>query len=317
MHDPRVVTLALCFAIAGLFGCSRGECEACGKDADCATGFACDGKLSVCKRPGRTMCETECASARDCAELGLCHSVSGSCAATTGEDCRGSAVCRSEGRCTQQSGQCVVASDDDCKNSAFCTTDGRCHHEAGRCVVASDADCKGAAVCTTDGRCRVVEGRCVVSTEGCRALANCKTAGHCSAVGDRCAASDDADCKQSRRCATHGDCKAQSGQCVASSNDDCSHALACTQHGACTAEAGICTGETWLTLRGEPNDCRSFSQCCDALMNGSGRGDHRDNLNACQAAWRTLKGRVGGEDCGAAKARILARAQRPLPDACL
>jgi hypothetical protein len=162
-----IVLLGFC----ALPGCSKGKCEACTKDADCAPGLTCHPQSRICKAPGNTAieCPGDCGVSKQCQEGGLCTFRNGKCVVATDEDCRRSEVCTGHGRCNRRDfgafGECVGVNPEDCRKSTFCRTLGQCKMDSRlrECRAASDDDCAKAETCTRDQKCKAKDGVCVGS----------------------------------------------------------------------------------------------------------------------------------------------------------
>jgi Cys-rich repeat protein len=155
--------------LAALSGCSKGKCEPCTQDSDCASGLVCHPEVKVCTARDKPSCPVECLKSKKCREDGLCTLKGNKC--VIGEDdCRQSAQCTDRGKCTRKDlgaiGMCVSISPEDCEKSTFCRTKGHCSvdRKSRLCRALSDADCERAEICTVHKKCKAnSKGDCVAA----------------------------------------------------------------------------------------------------------------------------------------------------------
>ncbi len=180
---------------------SGGPCDDCAKDNDCGPGLTCDKPAFVCKTPkqvkaGLPVCDVDCAESPDCASVGLCGYVGGTCQAGTLAHCVASAGCKGEAKCTASGGKCIIGGDADCQKSNACQDDGKCTHKGDACVATTGITCG-------DGTCDIGETKtsCEADCGPPGVICSCD-AGQCG-IKPGCS-NDCGGCKSPLKCVANG-----------------------------------------------------------------------------------------------------------------
>jgi hypothetical protein len=276
---------------------SGGGCKtSCAADADCASGYSCNG--TICCMPGHCAggaLGTTCVGPGDCAsgfcQQGVC------CASSCAGTCQSCALTGNAGTCTDvPSGQdplnqCADAGATTCGTNGACDGTGKCQlYAAGTaCAAATCASGTATAARTCDGA-----GVCRTSTPAACAPYACNTAG--TACNTTCASNTD--------CAASNTCNTTTKSCGLASNGTacttgttcnsgfCAQGVCCAS--ACTATCSACniTGSVG-TCVAVPAGQDPLAQCADAGSTTCGTNGFCDGSGACQKY-------AAGTACGAA-----------------
>ena len=301
---------------------ASGQCGAsCGNDADCLTGYYCDGlsqcaaKLSVssaCTASNQCAtgfcadgfcCSSGCTGACDSCAASLKQSgtANGTCGPTkTGES--GSPVCFGAVVCDGISTSCLAscASDSGCPGGMFCTSGGTCAAQKTQGVACDLTNhCKTAGVC---GEC--ASGHCV---DGVCCDGACGGACQACTATLKQAGTLDGTCGPAKSGTT--------GSPVCSGGALCDGAIAscpsgCANDASCPTGTYCSTSGACLTKKAQGDVCDLASDCkvaggCEACVTGNcvdGVCCNSGCTGLCQACAKSLKTAGNNGECGSAKA---------------
>ncbi len=263
-----------------------GDCKTtCAGNADCATGYTCQGSICCTGAGcGGAALGATCTAATDCAS-GFCQQ--GVCCATscTGT-CQSCALAASAGTCTNvPAGQDPLAQCTDA-GAASCATDGSCDG-AGKCRLYAAGTTCAAATCSgstaTAARTCDGAGTCATATPSSCAPFACDTAG--TACGTTCTTN--------AGCASPSACNTTTMSCgLASNGSACTAGTTCNSgfcaQGVCCATA--CTGTcSACNVTGSVGTCVAvpagqdpLNQCADAGATSCGLNGLCNGSGACQ-----------------------------------
>jgi hypothetical protein len=226
---------------------SAALCGPCTIDAQCPTGFFCNGTQCERKHASGTLCSSprecstgNCVDGRCCVSdcttpCFSCANGAGACNPVANADdipeCTGARTCNAASQCKKKDGQACTAPDGSECASGYCK-DGAC------CSTACTTACYS---CATGACLQVAAGEDVPEcwdTQTCNAAAQCRK-------------------KQGQPCASAGECitnQCWDNRCC---NADCSGACKTCSTGTCTSVSGA----------DDPDSCNVTTSTCDTLGN--------------------------------------------------